>query len=144
MKSKYLTPALIALTAFACFSVAADAQQRVSRANTQTRGVQANYDAATPVQFINCSIIQRIWMTNSGIVFACNGNAMAFDGGSQPGGISAAMSLLVSMQENGRSAYVLYQEDADNPACADMDYTRYEGMFGDGICGRVISVGFGG
>ncbi|MEE2526383.1 hypothetical protein V0U79_08395 [Hyphobacterium sp. HN65] len=142
MKRNILAPALVALTALASFSVAADAQQRATRANTQMRGVQANYEANTPYEFATCPI-HRIWMTSSGIVFACDGNAMVFDGGSQPGGISAAMTLLVSLQENDRNAYVRYQVDADNPACSEMDYTHYQGMFGDGTCTRVVSFGIG-
>ena len=142
MKRKFLTPALIALTAFANLPMAADAQQPASRATTQTRGVQANDAANTPYQMATCPIY-RIWMTERGVVFACNGNAMAFDGSDQPGGAAAAMSLLLSLQENDRNAFVRYQIDPDHPACSMMDYTYYSGMFGDGTCARAVAIGVG-
>jgi hypothetical protein len=141
MSRNILTGAVIALTALASFSVAADAQQR-ARTNTQARGVQASYDQATPYEHATCPIY-RIWMTESGVVFHCNGIAMAFNGGNRPGGIAAAMSMLIRMQEAEQSAYVRYQIDPDNAACSEMDFTRYGGMFGEEVCARVVSFGTG-
>jgi hypothetical protein len=142
MKRKLFTPALIALTAFTSLPIAADAQQRTSRATTQTQGIRANDEATTPYQMATCPIY-RIWMTESGVVFACNGNAMAFDGRDQPGGAAAAMNLLLNLKDNDGDAFVRYQIDPDHPACSQMSYEFYSGMFGNGTCARAVAIGIG-
>lgn len=142
MKRSGLTAVIAALIAAATVTLAADAQQRVGRATTQTQGIRANDAANIQYQMITCPVY-RIWMTERGVVFACNGNAMAFDGSGQPGGAAAAMNLLLSLQENDRNAFVRYQVDPDHPACSMMDYTYYSGMFGNGTCARVVAIGVG-
>jgi hypothetical protein len=141
MKRDLLIKTLIALTAFATIAVSADAQTR-ARANTQSRGLQANYEQTAQYEHVSCPIY-RIWMTEQGIVFACNGNAMVFEGGEGEGSLASAMTLLISLQENDRSAFVRYTVDRNNAACSQMDWTRYQGMFADGICARAVSFGVG-
>ena len=51
----------------------------------------------------------RIWMAQSGLVFHCNGIAMTFTGGNQPGGIAAATSLLLQYRADESNIFVRYQ-----------------------------------
>jgi hypothetical protein len=140
MKRILSTTALAFGLALAGFTAIAEAQQRVQPAQQPGR-VQGSYAPVTPAEFTTCRVF-RIWMAQSGLVFHCNGIAMTFTGGNQPGGIAAATSLLLQYRADESNIFVRYQMDPDNAACAEIDYTRYENMFEAGQCARVISLGY--
>lgn len=140
MTRTVFTAAIAAGLALAAFATPADAQQRV-RAAQQPAQVQNAYAPVTPVEFTTCRVF-RIWIAQSGLVFHCNGVAMTFTGGNQPGGIAAAVAMLQRFREDESNVFVRYQMDPNNAACAEIDYTRYENMFEAGQCARVISFGY--
>ncbi len=140
MKQMLFIAALATGLAITGFSASADAQQRVQSAQQPAR-IQGSYAPVTPAEFTTCRIF-RIWMAQSGLVFHCNGIAMTFTGGNQPGGIAAATSLLLQYRADESNIFVRYQMDPDNAACAEIDYTRYGNMFEPGQCARVISLGY--
>lgn len=140
MKRILFTTALALGLAVTAFTGSAFAQQRVQSTQLPP-AVQGTYAPVTPAEFTTCRIF-RIWMAQSGLVFHCNGIAMSFTGGNQPGGIAAATSLLLQYRADESNIFVRYQMDPDNAACAEIDYTRYEHFFEAGQCARVISLGY--
>jgi len=125
-----------------CMTAAASAQVRAPSRDTpaspqQALGLQSNN--LEEAQTMGCEI-RDIWMATGGLLFNCNPSEgenvlAAFDGGSRPGGISAAMSLLIQMKSANRLVRIRYQSDADNPICRQAD----AGLSYD--CVRVISFG---
>ncbi|PWE18649.1 hypothetical protein DDZ18_03355 [Marinicauda salina] len=136
--------AFAAILLAAGLGAAAEAQQRVQtqpqRATPAAPAQQGQYAAQEPIAVEQCPIF-RVWMAESGLLFHCNGWAMTFDGGSRPGGIAAAHAVLARHRAEEAQAFVRYQPVADNAICQEVDYTRYGGMFEEGRCARVISLG---
>jgi len=133
---------LVTIIAALCLTSGAFAKQDRAPSRTQgapiaQRGVQAN--TIEEAQTMGCEI-RDIWMATGGLLFNCNPSEgenvlAAFDGGNRPGGISAAMSLLIQMKSTNRLVRIRYQNDADNPICRQVD----AGLSYD--CVRVISFG---
>jgi len=139
MKRKFVTGAIVALTAMASVTVSANAQQSV-HAQRQTVGGANQYTPNTPIEEASCQIY-RTWMAESGLVFYCDGIAIVFDGGNLSGGISAAATMLLQYRSDESTVFVRYQMDPSNAACAEIRFTRYENLFEEGMCARAVSFG---
>lgn len=133
---KTLKIAAVAATAMLAFAAAAEAQQRVQR--TQPTTVQNGYAPNAPYQTDTCEIF-RVWIAESGVVFACDGVAMVFDGGNEPSSRIAVAAMLLDMAASQRAATVRYRL-VNHAACAEIDFTSYS-AFESGQCGEAVFVG---
>jgi len=140
MNTKLFIGAALGAITLISLAGAASAQQGV-RAQRQTVVNEGNFAPNTPVEEASCRIY-RTWMTESGLVFHCDGLAMVFDGGNQSGGIAAAAAMLLQFRSDELNVFVRYQMDPNNSACAEIRYTRYANMFEHGQCARAISFGY--
>lgn len=116
------------------FSSVAEAQQRVQSQRPDAPPVQLGVQTqdVTERQTRNCSV-NRIWAAHNGLLIDCAQTYMAYDGGSAPGGIAAAMNLLTHAAGRGGSIRVIYVPDPENPICATVQPEPAA------PCGRVIA-----
>ena len=119
---------LTALVAFVLLAPFADAQQRVMRDRQQPQqpGPNQSLSAVEIAQRggVQCSYI-RVSMMRDGLSIFCrernsspwNDYLLVFDGGTRPGGISAAMQLLLTYKE-------LHREDPVNSPILSISYRQ--------------------
>ena len=124
------------------FTAGAQSQQRVQNAGAATPPAQLGLQAqqVTERESAICTV-QRIWTARNGLLIDCSPPSsdnlyMAYDGGSLPGGIAAAMTLVTYADGRDEALWIDYQLDPGNEICATVQASPSSYS-----CARVISMG---